>query len=130
MRTLYFGIIQNIDICHFLQKKKRGVKQLRKKGVINDSFSLYLPLSSLKTQLIINKKTELLKIENTNSVQNKFETYKKRVYGQYTVYSIRSTNGFIRWRLSREEFDDSRSIEQLHYLGNNTCLEIYSPASN
>jgi hypothetical protein len=117
------------NISFFIEKTS-DLKQLLNNDLMNDSFSLYLPLSSLKTQLIINKKTEFLKSENNKSIRSKLKVYNKRVYGQYTVYSVKSTNGFIRWRLSKEDFNNSRSIEQLHYLGNNFCKEIYSPLTN
>lgn len=90
--------------------------------------SYYVPPQGLTTQLIVNKdKVDITKYEELEDVGQHIIIKKEKTKGPFTLYSVFSPLGFVHWKLSKDEFNQSRSIEQLKYTGANQCVFLYSP---
>jgi hypothetical protein len=95
-----------------------------------DRYSLFKHLNNLYTQILVYNRPLLEQIK-TASHQNKnqkcIKIKKLKTNGLYTLYSIYSPNGFVFWKLSKEQHDEGISIEGLPYTGKNKCIYFYSP---
>lgn len=107
----------------FFSKNRRGVKKI-KYFTKYDDFPIYLPLSSLITQLIVHQ----IELGRINTEINGLIIKEEKRKGEFTIYSIYSPNGFIHWKLSKEQYNNSRSIEGLKLLGTKDCVDVFSPS--
>ena len=98
--------------------------------LLADSISFYAPSQGLSTQLLLNKnRVKTTQYESYEDVGDQIVIIKEKVNGQFTLYSIYSPLGFVRWELSKEAYNNSKSIEQMKYDGEKQCLEVFSPVN-
>jgi hypothetical protein len=72
-------------------------------------------------------KVDMTKYEELEDVGQHIIIKKEKTKGPFTLYSVFSPLGFVHWKLSKDEFNQSRSIEQLKYTGANQFVFLYSP---
>lgn len=95
-----------------------------------DNYSLFRHSHNLRTQILIYNRSLMERIKETNYENQKNIKIKRiKTSGLYTLYSIYSANGFVFWKLSKEQHDEGISIEGLPYPGKNECVYIYSPVN-
>jgi hypothetical protein len=98
--------------------------------LLADPISFYAPSQGLSTQLLLNKnRVNSAKCESYEDIGDQIVIAKEKVNGQFTLYSIYSPLGFVRWEISKEAYNNSKSIEQMKYDGEKQCLEVFSPVN-
>jgi hypothetical protein len=114
----------------FFLKSKKEFKSMSKSTLLADSISFYAPSQGLSTQLLLNKnRVNSAKSESYEDIGDQIVIAKEKVNGQFTLYSIYSPLGFVRWEISKEAYNNSKSIEQMKYDGEKQCLEVFSPVN-
>ncbi|MEY2670766.1 MAG: hypothetical protein RLZZ577_1082 [Bacteroidota bacterium] len=114
----------------FFLKSKKDFKSMSQSMLLSDSISFYAPSQGLSTQLLLNKnRVKTAKDDSYEDVGDQIVIVKEKVSGQFTLYSIYSPLGFVRWELSKETYNNSKSIEQMMYDGEKQCLEVFSPVN-
>ncbi len=124
--TTRFRNTSNRTITFFLMKRKE-FNSVNIDSI--DNYPLFRHSHNLITNILVYNRALLEHLKTINSKYNSREIkiQKIKTQGLYTLYSISSPNGFVLWKLSKENHNSGLPLEGLPYPGTNNCIYNYTP---
>jgi hypothetical protein len=114
----------NNKVIVFFIQNKRDLKKIRSLNI--EEHNQFEYMFRLTSRVIVNKN---YKLQGTTSDHDDATFKYWKTVGSYKYYKIFSPFGFVHWKWSSHDYNDSRGMLYLEYLVD-TCIDVYTPVES